>query len=177
MTDTAFRPDPSAGLAATFAAAAARMEGLAFVNPRLRVEAVGFAPWEGHWLGVLVTPWFMNLVLAPRDVAAWQSLRLGAKRHYTFPAGRYEFIGAHDPAHGEFAMCSLFSPVLEFTDHAQAVAVATHALPALFDPRNATDDPAPAADPAPVAAPLGERLAEPLSRRALLRGRFLARDA
>ena len=28
-----------------------RMRGLAFVNPALRVEAVGFAPWQGSWLG------------------------------------------------------------------------------------------------------------------------------
>ena len=32
-----------------------------FVNPALAVEAVGFRPWEDHWLGVMVTPWFMNL--------------------------------------------------------------------------------------------------------------------
>lgn len=181
MTDAAtLRPDPAPALVATFAAAAARMDGLHFVNPSLRVEAVRFAAWEGSWLGILVTPWFMNLVLAPHDPSAWPSLRLGAKRHVAFPAGNYEFIGARDPACGEFAMCSLFSPMLEFANHAQAVDVATHALAALFDPRNATDDPPPAATvatAATTAAPLGERLASPLSRRELLRGRFLARDA
>lgn len=180
MTEVAtLRPDPAPALVATFAAAAARMDGLHFVNPRLRVEAVRFAAWGGHWLGILVTPWFMNLVLAPRDPGAWTPLRLGGKRHFAFPAGDYEFIGARDPACGEFAMCSLFSPVLEFADHAQAVAVATHALAALFDPRNASDDPPAATAPAavPGTTTLGERLAEPLSRRALLRGRFLARDA
>lgn len=182
MTDgTALRSDPAPALAATFAAAAARMEGLAFVNPRLAVEAVRFAAWNGHWLGVLVTPWFMNLVLAPRDPSAWASLHLGGKRHFTFPAGDYEFIGARDAAGGEFAMCSLFSPVLEFASQAQAVEVATHALAALFDPRNASDDAAAASVAAPelpaASAPLVGRGAEPLSRRELLRGRFLARDA
>lgn len=180
MSDAAaLRPDPAPALAATFAAAAVRMEGLHFVNPHLRVEPVRFAAWNGHWLGVLVTPWFMNLVLAPRDPAAWTSLRLGGKRHFTFPAGDYEFIGARDPACGEFAMCSLFSPMLEFASHAQAVEVATHALAALFDPRNASDDPAPPAvvPDVPVAPPRASRLAEPLSRRELLRGRFLPRDA
>ncbi len=141
------RPDPAPALVASFSGAALRMDGLDFVNPRLRVEAVRFAPWGGHWLGVLLTPWFMNLVLAPRDPAAWLPLRQGGKRHFAFPAGDYEFIGTRDPACGEFAMCSLFSPVLEFADHAQAVAVATHALAALVDPRNAEEDPpaAPAA--------------------------------
>ncbi|MFO1398527.1 MAG: [NiFe]-hydrogenase assembly chaperone HybE [Burkholderiales bacterium] len=179
MTDAAtLRNDPAPALVATFTAAAARMDGLPFVNPRLRPEAVRFAAWEGHWLGVLVTPWFMNLVLAPRDPAAWTPLRIGAKRRFAFPAGDYDFIGAVDPACGEFAMCSLFSPVQEFADHAQAVAVATHALAALFDPRNASDDPVPAAHAAPPPpSPAAARLAAPLSRRELLRGRFLDRDA
>ena len=63
------RPDPSGEFVNSFRAAAARMEGLDFVNPALSVEAVAFAPWQGHWLGVLITPWFMNLILAPRDTA------------------------------------------------------------------------------------------------------------
>jgi [NiFe] hydrogenase assembly HybE family chaperone len=182
MPATGLRGDPSEALTAAFDAVAVRMAGLAFVNPRLRVEAVRFAPWQDHWLGVLVTPWFMNLVLAPRDVAHWPPLAQGAKRRYLFPAGDYEFIGAHDAACGEFAMCSLFSPTLEFADHAQACDVARHALAALFDPRNARDDDvgtaiAPSA-PAGAAPPtLGERIAQPLSRRELLRGRFLARES
>lgn len=182
MTTDALRSDPAPALVASFAAAAGRMTGLGFVNPRLAVDAVRFAPWQGHWIGALVTPWFMNLVLAPRDPVAWEPLRLGDKRHFTFPAGRYEFIGAHDATVGEFAMCSLFSPVQEFADQAQAMEVAALALAALFDPRNATDDPAPAprapaADAAAAPTVLRERLAEPLSRRQLLRGRFLARES
>jgi [NiFe] hydrogenase assembly HybE family chaperone len=174
------RADPSSALVAAFNAAATRMTGLTFVNPKIGVEAVRFAPWEDHWLGVLVTPWFMSLVLAPRDTGRWAPLRLGAKRHFAFPAGDYEFIGAHDPAAGEFAMCSLFSPLLEFADHAQALAVAEHALAALRDSANASDAPPEAAPGLAVTAQqstLGERLAEPLSRRELLRGRFLSRES
>lgn len=171
------RADPSAALVVTFRAAAARMQGLTFVNPALAVEAVRIAPWQDHWLGVLVTPWFMNLVLAPRDPAQWKPLRIGAKRMHAFPAGDFEFIGAHDPACGEFAMCSLFSPVLEFADQAQAREVAELALAALFDPRNAED--ASAASDAPTSEPassLAARAAAPMSRRELLRGRFLTRE-
>ena len=46
-----------------------------------------FAPWKGYWLGVMLTPWFMNLMLAPRDPARWRPLPPGAKRRYAFPAG------------------------------------------------------------------------------------------
>ena len=81
----------------------------------------------------MVTPWFMNLALLPRDRARWQPLTIGDKRKYAFPAGVYEFIGATDAAIGDYQMCSLFSPVQEFEDQATARLVADLAREALFD--------------------------------------------
>ena len=94
-----------------FPPAAARMQGLDSSTPALAVEAVGFAPWDEHWLGVMLTPWFMNLVLLPRNPGGWQPLATGAKRRYAFPAGEYEFVGANDAMLGAYQVCSLFSPV------------------------------------------------------------------
>jgi [NiFe] hydrogenase assembly HybE family chaperone len=170
------RPDPSPALVAAARAAAARMEGLAFVNPALAVEAVGFAPWNGHWLGVLLTPWSMNLVLAPGDPAAWPDVAQGAKLRLRFPAGDYDFVGARDGVAGTTLVCSLFSPVLEFEDQATARLVAELAREALFDPEHAEATVgSPAAGAQDAARPLAaiERaLDAPLSRRDLLRGRF-----
>jgi [NiFe] hydrogenase assembly HybE family chaperone len=174
MTEAvALAPDPSPRLDATFRALTPRMQGLAFVNPDVDVEAVGFAPWQGHWLGVMVTPWFMNLMLLPRDPTAWEPLPAGAKRSYRFPAGVYEFVGAHDATLGEYQLCSLFSPLLQFDDHAAARLVARLAREALFDPANAQDD---AGRAEAAAMPLQRRLEAPLSKRDFLRGRFLADD-
>jgi len=175
MRDVALLPDPSPRLEAAFRAVAARMAGLGFVNPALEVEAVDFAPWNGHWLGVLVTPWFMNLTLAPRDVALWHALAPGAKRSYTFPAGTYEFIGAVDEIAGAYQLCSLFSPVREFEDHATARRVAQLAREALFDPAHAAAPTMPAANLASPPGPLARiegQLAAPLSKREFLHGRF-----
>ncbi len=158
-------PDPSQALVASFRAAAARMEGLGFVNPALAVEAIGFAPRNGLWLGVLLTPWCMNLVAAPCDPRAWPATAPGAKVRLTFPAGDFEFVGARDDAAGEYLACSLFSPVLEFADQAAARAVAEQALVALLDARTADEQ-----------GPLARRAAAPLSRRELLRGSFLRGD-
>ncbi len=83
------RPDPSPALVASFRAAAARMAGLGLVNPALAVEAIGFAVRDGRWIGVLVTPWCMNLVAAPCDPRAWPTVAPGAKVRLTFPAGDY----------------------------------------------------------------------------------------
>ena len=182
----ALRPDPSPQLVASFRLAAKRMEGLAFVNPALAVEAVAFAPWQGHWLGVLVTPWFMNLILAPRDPAAWTSLNPGAKRSYVFPAGTYDFIGAADATAGEYQMCSLFSPLLHFDDQETARLVAGLARDALFDAANAESRDMPVGNlaPPPTAAstapgPLAQieaQLTAPQSKRDFLRARWAGND-
>jgi [NiFe] hydrogenase assembly HybE family chaperone len=177
MTEgTTLLPDPSPRLDAAFRAAGARMAGLGFVNPALEVEAVGFAPWQGHWLGVMLTPWCMNLMLTPRDPAAWQPLAAGAKRRYGFPAGEYEFVGACDAALGEYLVCSLLSPLLEFDDHATARLVATLAREALFDPAHAEVPATPAESGAGPIARLEANLAAPLSKREFLRGRFAGGD-
>jgi [NiFe] hydrogenase assembly HybE family chaperone len=131
-----------------------RMAGLPFVNPALKVEAVGFSECEGQWMGVLVTPWSINVVLLPGS-GPWPALRAGSERFVDLPAGRFRFIAAHDEALGEYHACSLFSPALEFADHETARATAVAALDALRDP-------ATSAEP--------QRPAEPLSRREFLRG-------
>jgi len=171
-------PDPSPRLNAAFRAIARRMDGLNFVNPAIDVEAVAFAPWESHWLGAMVTPWCINLMLLPRDTSGWTSLPQGRKLRYAFPAGEYEFISSRDDAVGEYQMCSLISPVLELPDHATARQVAELARAALLDPANAPvpETPRAAEDaelrPGPIAQ-IKEQAAAPMSKRDFLRGRFL----
>lgn len=154
----------------------ARMQGLPFLNPALHVEGVGFVPWQVGVLGVLITPWFMNLTLLPGN-ANWGNLKVGAKSTHAFASGCYEFIVGHEPVVGFHQMCSLFSPVFEFVDHAAAVATATAVMQCLMDGANREQlGPGPslsgtAATPAAAASGpmLDDRLARPLSRRALLR--------
>jgi len=173
MTDAPrLLPDPCARLESTFGTIyAERMHGLAFVNPVIRVEAIAFAPWKGYWLGVMLTPWSMNLLLAPRDPAAWRPLPPGEKRRYTFPAGSFDFISAHTGAIGEYLVCSLFSPVLEFADHETARETALLARDALFDSANAELPQHPIGNltPGPLAE-LEARLGTSVSRRDLLHG-------
>ena len=171
-------PDPSARLTSAFREVAGRMEGLGFVNPALEVEAVAFEPWQGHWLGVMVTPWFMNLMLLPRQRSQWQPLPLRGKRKLHFPAGVFEFIGADDPVVGEHQTCSLFSPMHDFQDQAAARLVARLAREALFDTANAEVPEFPKADlsPGAPAPPQPQRAAAAptaaVTERDFLRGRL-----
>lgn len=175
-------PSPAAALVARFTTILnTRMAGVAMVNPVLDVRAVGFRAWGEHWLGVLSTPWFMNLVLMPRVPAHWEPVRERETRHFVFPAGVFEFIGAHDADLGNYLACSLFSPMQDFADAAAAQATAQAALDALFDgtSRDAAQADVtagtpflPAAD-APAAASVAATGACPpaLSKRAFLFGK------
>lgn len=167
----ALADDPASRLQRAFAHIhATRMQGLPFLNPALQVEALGFRRWEGRWLGVLITPWFMNLVLLPDPAQpqAWQRVRYGDSAGYRLPAGVFEFISAQEPQLGDYQSCSLFSPMFEFADQAGARATALAALDALFDDGTAAGVEGPGTPIAPPAEP--ERRAP--SRRDFLRGRW-----
>lgn len=113
-----------------------RMAGVPVLNPGVRVEAVDFIAHtdEGDAvpgaLGVLMTPWFMNLVWFPlerRDSAG----RVGVSRSRVCGAETFEFITAHEDSFGAFEACSLFSPMFQFADHAAARDTAAAVLAAL----------------------------------------------
>lgn len=149
------RPSPAAALQQRYEdIQRTQMDGIPMLNAALRVEALGFRPWGEHWLGVLVTPWFMNLVLFPRVPERWHAIGERESRHHVFPAGVFEFIGSRDAVLGDFQSCSLFSPMFDFANHEGARDTALQALDALFDAANrvAIDVPQVPAHTAPDAA-------------------------
>lgn len=160
-----------------------RMTGVPILNEALSVAAIGGREWNGHWLGVLVTPWFMNVMLLPLE-AAQAPVAPGTKRGFVLPAGRFEFIAGLEEAIGSYWMCSLFSPVFEFGDQETAEAAAAAALDALFEADGEADASEDAMarmwrgeeldmdEPEPDDDPEGEGESEPreVSRRAFLGG-------
>ena len=109
------------------------MRGLPFYNDRLSVEAVGFRVWQGRLLGVLITPWFMNLVLVPRIEDEQSRSPEGAATQWEFPAGSYEFNASYLDDSGTHLSAALFSTVQNFPDQDTARAVAQTILMKLFE--------------------------------------------
>lgn len=152
-----------------------RMQGLPVLNDALDVEAVGFRPWCGHWLGVLITPWFMNVMLLPGPQAPWPDVPAGGKRDWQLPSGMYSFIVGRETRLGDYHMCSLFSPVFELPDPATARLTALAALEALLKPADYARNVATAVPPGPVATVV-DKLEQPMSKRDFLRGGVFRRD-
>lgn len=108
-----------------------RMQGLPIVNPRLSVEAVGFFSFEEHELGVLIAPWFMNLVLLP-GTDEWADVAQGVKIERMLPSGSFEFTLCRDDEIGVYLTGILFRTVSDFPDQETARAVAADVLVRLF---------------------------------------------
>lgn len=111
-----------------------KMKDVPIVNHAIHVQAVGFTPWNGGALGVLIAPWFMNLVFLPGEQQSKKNPM--EKEVITFPSGRYEFIHNSRPLIGPYMACSLFSPMNDFTSQLQAVDVAKAVMIELFNPEN-----------------------------------------
>jgi [NiFe] hydrogenase assembly HybE family chaperone len=133
-----------------------RMQGLPIVNPRLDVEAVGFRDFDEHRLGILITPWFMNLVLLPGN-DDWSELKQGDKVEVSLPSEAFEFtVCCDDALPDRYLSAILFRTVSDFSDQAMASEIAREIAERIFVPREreADDSPPP----------------KPVSRRALLSG-------
>lgn len=146
----------------------ARMADVPILNPNLRVDIVGWRAWQGEWLGVLVTPWSINLMLLPGEGGKLRSLVMDERQSWLFPSGSYDFMGGHEDGLGDYQTCSLFSPVLQFEAHQDAVSTAQAAIEALMSPE--AGDAAAGVQLEKVRAE-GQSLTErPMSRRLFLRG-------
>ena len=131
------------------------MQDTPLCNPALRVQSIGFCRHRDQVLGIVLTPWFMNLISTPLPGNDFPSAPMGERRVLPLASGNVDFFIGEIPGFGRLDTCALFSPVFDFQTHDQAVTAAQTILGNLFG--------VPAASPPPKAA---------VSRRALLRGMF-----
>jgi [NiFe] hydrogenase assembly HybE family chaperone len=109
------------------------MQGLAVCNPRLEVQAVGFRRHDGFAVGILVTPWCMNVVQAAVDGGPpLPAARLGDSRAVALPGGTVELIVGELPGFGRLDAASLFSPMAQFDGPDATFETAAAAMAALF---------------------------------------------
>ncbi len=116
-----------------------RMLSLPMYNTALKVEAVGLQVHDGRVCGVLVTPWFMNLVLLPGENDEWSGLAPGKTLKVAFPAGDYPCMLSMPEGIVPHLSLPLFTTVNGFTDQDIARRVAGEVLQRLF---RHTPDPA-----------------------------------
>ena len=97
-----------------------RMADVPILNLALSVEAIDFQRWQGHWLGIVVTPWCLSMLLVPGNAENWISIGENKRRFVRFPAGDFAFLGSDEAELGEYQSCSLFSPMDRFSTQQEA---------------------------------------------------------
>lgn len=137
-----------------------QMADVPILNPALSVEAVDFQRWQGHWLGIVVTPWCMSMLLVPGSTENWVSTGENRRRFVKFPAGDFAFLGSAEAELGEYQSCPLFSPMGQFPSQSEATLTAKASLVALLSP--------------PQAAPEAGEVKKTSTEPSLSRRRFLA---
>jgi [NiFe] hydrogenase assembly HybE family chaperone len=108
------------------------MADVPILNPALSVEAVDFQRWQGHWLGIVVTPWCMSMLLVPGSSENWVSTGENKRRFVKFPAGDFAFLGSEEVELGEYQSCPLFSPMGKFSTQSEAIMTARASMIALL---------------------------------------------
>jgi [NiFe] hydrogenase assembly HybE family chaperone len=147
-------------LIARFQSIDAAMRDLPIYNDKAAIEAIAFRPFgEAELLGVVLTPWFMNLIALPIDPAPMDMAAIGHTIQIALPAGERAFVVGGDEVIGLYKAHSLHSPVLNFTLPGQARAEAQRMLSLQMTPA--------AEEAAATNGPAGSGV----DRRALLFGR------
>jgi len=120
-------------LKAAYLVAENAMIGLPVHNAKLKVELVGFRDVAEGYVGVVITPWSMNIALLPKDPGAQPTGAIGATRDVAFPSGVYGFLAARLDDFGALETCNLISPMEDFDDQDIARLTAESALEGLFE--------------------------------------------
>lgn len=114
-----------------------KMAELPVFNAELSVATVGFRAYQHGELGVLITPWCMNLVMLPtHEEMKPEDTLTGSKQMLALPSGHYEFIWGTVDGIGKYQSCSLFSPMFEFNSQEHAIDTAEEIMKALFVTEN-----------------------------------------
>ena len=155
------------------------MADVPICNPALEVAATGFRPFGGGFIGIVTTPWFMNVVLVSFAAGSASQGAPGETVPVALPAGKVDFLTGELEGSGRILTCSLFSPMDAFEDQAAALATAEAALAGLLDAELLAGEAEPevyptsrkfaleSAGPVPLDVPPEPKT---LDRRALLRG-------
>ncbi|WP_025121455.1 MULTISPECIES: hydrogenase-2 assembly chaperone [unclassified Serratia (in: enterobacteria)] len=120
-----FALNPCALLEAAFQAVAdGGMQDLPFSQPQIPVRACGFQLFEQQWVGTLLTPWMLSLLVLPGPEQQWEPRAVGDKLALSLPCGSVRFIVGEVEGCGQYLACSLMSPLDRHLGAEQALALA-----------------------------------------------------
>lgn len=114
--------------AALVPVAAGEMHDLPFVHPQMPVYVTPCTLFEGQWLGSVVTPWMLSLLIFPGPQQYWPRRKVGERIGLQLPYGEMTFTVGELPGIGQYLSCSLMSPLSRDLDAEQGPQLANDCL-------------------------------------------------
>lgn len=100
------------------------MRDLPFFRAGVPVKACGFTLFERQWVGCLLTPWTMSLLVLPGPGQRWPRRQQGARLALSLPCGDVTFFVSEIGGGRQYLSCSLMSPLDAHLSGEQAVSLA-----------------------------------------------------
>lgn len=116
-----------------------QMKDLPIYNHKLAVEGIGFRPFGPRYIGVLITPWFINLVALPRTFRPQTADGGDGQISVDLPAGPQIMLRSFDPEIGEYFSKSLLSALFHLHSQEDARAEAAEYLSEVMTPAAAVE--------------------------------------
>lgn len=98
------------------------------LNRRLNCASIGFIRCKGDWLGVVITPWCMDLLLLPGGGILWGDIPAGQRRYIELAQGAVAFTAAEEPRLGAYQHAPLVSTVASLPNMAAAIELANQVM-------------------------------------------------
>lgn len=93
------------------AIANAQMRLLPFYQAQIPLRACGFQLFEQQWMGVLLTPWMLSLLVLPGPGQIWPRRPVGSRLALALPCGNVGFTVGEVSGCGAYLASSLLSPL------------------------------------------------------------------
>ncbi|MDX7840316.1 hydrogenase-2 assembly chaperone [Aeromonas caviae] len=86
------------------------MQALPFYHPAMPIVAE-CTLFEGQWLGCVLTPWMLSVVVLPGPDQLWPVRGSSERLALQLPCGNLTFMVGELPETGQLLACSLMSPI------------------------------------------------------------------
>lgn len=119
-----FSENPTALFQAEMQQVAESMAELPFYRADIPCFCPKFVLFEGQWIGVVLTPWLLSVVVLPGPEQYWDTRKIGDKIALQFPNKTLLFTVSSLPNIPQYLSCSLMSPLASTltTEQAQQLA-------------------------------------------------------
>lgn len=111
-----FADSPAVWLEAAFThVAQSDMQTLPFYRATIPVKTCGFTLFEQQWVGCLLTPWTLSLLVLPGPDQVWSRRTIGERLALQLPCGNVTFVVSNiadaSGQNHQYLSCSLMSPI------------------------------------------------------------------